>query len=67
MPIATPTAIRARIVLTQVPCEHCGGPIFSDLGTWLHDYQGPWYGQMICDPQQARAALQGRQPHHATP
>jgi hypothetical protein len=73
MPTAAPADIRTTIDPMHVPCENCGGPVFyatatpwADKGTWFHNYPSYWYGQMICDPQQARAALKERQAH-ATP
>lgn len=48
-------------------CANCGAQVFSELNSWepfresyRHMYPGPWFGQMICDPQQARAALKGK-------
>lgn len=73
MPIATPQQYNyapAYLDTQQEQCAHCGAPItwsgnspWGWRGQWRHDYPGPWYGQMICDPQQARAAQQGRQAH----
>lgn len=72
MPLATPDTQHSPPF--DDICEHCRASItwhasdpWNGTGQWRHDYPGHWYGQMICDPQQARAALQGRQPHHATP
>ena len=44
-------------------CEHCGAHLRYDRrnpvdpqGVWVHDYNAPWNGQIVCDPQKAREA-----------
>jgi hypothetical protein len=67
MPIAAPKTGPDIAPFDPYHCEHCGAPITwstSDpwglVGQWRHSYPSYWYGQMICDPQQARAALKGK-------
>lgn len=72
MPIATPDPATGTAPWNPVSCAHCGTPLFQKWTpntypdgkpTLHHFYPGQFEGQMICDPQQARAAKQERQAH----
>ena len=57
---------QGRILRRAGQCANCGTPIFAQYAsnrqgrTYHHFYPEPFFGQMTCDPQQARAALKGK-------